>query len=67
MQKVYVLEHSAEGLSERIKILGVYSSEEEAKNAIESLKDKSGFKDYPDDFVIDEYELNKICWSDGFG
>lgn len=67
MTTVYVLEHAADGLTERMKLLGVYDSKQEAEKAIELLSDKPGFKDYPEDFLIDEYELNKVCWSSGFG
>ena len=66
MKNVYVLEHSAEGLVERMKLLGVYSSKEEAEKVVSILSEKPGFKDYPDDFVIDEYEVDKMCWSSGF-
>ncbi len=66
MTTMYVLEHAAEGLTERMKLLGVYDSKEEAEKAMKFLSDKSGFKDYPNDFTIDEYELNQVCWSSGF-
>ena len=35
--------------------------------AINFLSNKPGFRDSLDDFLIDEYEIDKICWSSGFG
>jgi hypothetical protein len=55
-----------EDFEERAKLIGVYSEEEEAKHAIERVKDKPGFRDYPDSFLIDCYELNQDHWQDGF-
>ena len=48
-------------------MLGIYSTREEAENAINFLSNKPGFRDSLDDFLIDEYEIDKICWSSGFG
>ena len=48
-------------------MLGIYSTREEAEKAINFLSDKPGFRDSLDDFLIDEYEVNKICCSSGFG
>lgn len=69
--KVYLLEHTTE---ERTiyddgdtKIIGVFSTKEEAEKAIQNLSDKPGFKDYIDGFNIDCYLLNEINWTSGFG
>ena len=73
MSLVYVLTHAwemknsrDEELEERAKMIGVYASEHEAAKAVERLKMKPGFCDYPDGFVIDPYELNEDGWQDGF-
>jgi hypothetical protein len=47
-------------------LIGVYSDEKEAKQAIERVKDKPGFRDYPDGFLLDCYEVNEDHWQDGF-
>lgn len=48
-------------------MIGVYSSEEKARNAIEKLKYAAGFCKYPTDcFYIDEYEIDQDHWEDGF-
>ena len=64
---VYHLEHKVKGLDDSTKMLGIYSTREEAEKAINFLSDKPGFRYSLDDFLIDEYEVNKICWSSGFG
>jgi hypothetical protein len=45
--------------------VGVYSSEIEAKTAIERLKGKPGFSEFPKGFQIHPYELNRDHWKDG--
>ncbi|NUF49909.1 DUF7336 domain-containing protein [Gilliamella sp. ESL0250] len=51
---------------EDVKLIGIYSSHEQAELAIEQLKNKPGFIDYPDDFQITENVLNQDGWVDGF-
>ena len=73
MSGVYLLYHQfefrnnkQEDLEERAKLIGVYSSKERAEQAIERLKKKPGFRDYPDGFLIDCYELDQDNWTEGF-
>lgn len=73
MRTVYLLWHQfefrnskEEDLEDRAKLIGVYSDEEEAKRAIDRVKDQPGFRDHPDGFVIDCYELNQDNWREGF-
>lgn len=63
MNFVYDLHHVHSEYIDTIKGLGVYSSELEARKAIEGYKKLPGFKDYPDGFVITECELNKGLWA----
>jgi len=80
--KVYVLQHLVEYSdgSEDVKMIGVYSTYERAKEAVERLKDQPGFKDNPgirdplnesgnlvSGFYIDEYALDEDHWREGFG
>ena len=46
--------------------IGTYTSEALAKQAIEELSDKPGFKKYPDGFRIIPCTLDHIEWPDGF-
>jgi len=48
------------------KLIGVYSTQEKAKEAVLSLKDKPGFKDNPEQFEICPYRLNLTAWEEGF-
>ena len=47
-------------------LIGVYESEHSANTAIERLKGKSGFADFPQGFQIARYEVNKDHWTEGF-
>lgn len=67
MTSVFTLEHSYESDGyEETKFIGVYSSREEAEMAIERLKTQNGFKYHVDAFHIEEYEINKDHWTEGF-
>ena len=52
--------------AEETKIIGVYSSREKAVQIIEKYKKLPGFKEYPNAFCIDEYEMDKDYWNEGF-
>lgn len=69
---VFVLEHTryeddnSDNDIEDFKLIGVFTSLEQAKAAIAQLSAQPGFKDYPNGFHIDEYPLGQINWSSGF-
>jgi hypothetical protein len=48
------------------KLIGVYSSRENAQKAKKRIKILPGFNDSPNSFVIDKYELDKDNWTEGF-
>jgi hypothetical protein len=48
------------------KLIGAYRTEEDAKAAILRLRDKPGFSESPAGFQIDEYEVNKDHWTEGY-
>jgi acyl-CoA-binding protein len=66
--KLYLLQHVHEMSNEveDTKLIGVYSSMQQAITAQDHLKSKPGFLDNQDGFFIDEYELDKTFWADGF-
>jgi len=72
MKSVFFLQHSYDYIKgdltiEHTKILGIFSTREKAEAAIEFYKTLPGFKDFSDDcFYLDEYELNKKVWDEGF-
>ena len=47
-------------------LIGVYRTEDAAKGAIERLKDRSGFRDYPEGFQVYSRTLDKDSWTEGF-
>ena len=65
---VYVLQHSreVEDGDEDVKFIGVFSTEDKGQAAIAELRDKPGFSLYPDGFVLDRYELDRLWWTEGF-
>jgi homoserine kinase type II len=50
-----------------IKLCGVFSSHERAFASQASRSNLPGFKNYPDGFSIDEHELDREHWTEGFG
>lgn len=67
LTSVYLLWHTrVDGDDEDDKLLGVFSSQENAEEAKQNALTKAGFKDYPDGFCIDEYTINQQKWLDGF-
>jgi len=48
------------------KHIGIYSSRENAEQAIARLKDQPGFRRYPDGFEIYEAVLDRDGWEEGF-
>jgi hypothetical protein len=60
----HVLEDSEE--RESVKLLGIYSSQENAERAVESYKFLPGFVDYPDGFCISDTKVDRSGWDEGF-
>ncbi len=81
MQSVFVLQHLhvlAEG-EEDCKFIGVYTSLENARRAMERLSSAPGFRDFPElvadpgagsgqgsGFYLNEHRLDADGWSSGF-
>ena len=68
MTKVYVVQHvhSFEDGAEDVKLIGVYSTKENAQAAITRLRQAPGFLDAPARFHIDEYAVDKDQWVEGY-
>lgn len=68
MTRVYVLQHvhlMVDG-TEDVKFIGVYSSRENAQAAIIRIGQTAGFSEAPDGFHIDEYQVDKDQWVEGY-
>jgi hypothetical protein len=64
---VYLLFHEYQlGYEDESKLIGVYSRVIKANNVIDIYKLKPGFCMYPNNFIIDEYELDENNWESGF-
>lgn len=67
MISVFLLQHSYENENTEVtKIIGIYSSREKAELTVKEYKSLPGFRDYPDSFFIDKYEVDKNNWEEGF-
>lgn len=67
MDSVYALwhVHDVNGTDDE-KLIGIYRTEEDAKAAVERLKDKPGFRETQGGFSIYTYLLNRDSWEEGF-
>ena len=68
MDKVFVLHHVRrdDEYAENAKLIGIYRSQEAVDAAIARLAGQPGFRDYPEGFQAEAYELDKDHWSEGF-
>lgn len=76
MKCVYILQHSYDQVfgeddeyivREETKLIGIYSSYKNAVTAKKEYMRKKGFNRFSEEnFYIDEYELNKNYWDNGF-
>jgi hypothetical protein len=46
--------------------IGVYSSRQTAEEAVRKLRELSGFRDHPDGFHVESYQLDLDHWTEGF-
>jgi hypothetical protein len=65
---VFLLAHVHELSPEQedVKIIGIYSTQAQAEAAQKRAKRLPGFKDVPEGFSIDAYELDEDNWVEGF-
>lgn len=68
MDSIYLLEHTYVGAGgfEESKRIGVYATEDDARAAAARLSAAPGFRDRPEDFVIQRYSVDVDCWTSGF-
>ena len=66
MTTAFVLQH-VRPKEDDVKLIGVYSSRENAQAAVSRLGRAPGFSDDPDGFHIDEYQMDQDHWTEGFG
>ena len=68
MNSVFVAMHAQEfdDGHEDVKMIGVFSTLERAEAAIGRLRSEPGFRDHPQGFHVEPYELDIDHWSEGF-
>lgn len=68
MDAVYVVQHVhiINDDEEDVKMIGVYSTEQLAWEAVVRLRLQPGFCDVPEGFYVSRYELNQDHWTEGF-
>jgi hypothetical protein len=66
--EIFVLWHSYldEDGRDHEMMLGIYSTRAKAEQAVELLRDKPGFRDYPEGFEIAEGTLDRTSMTEGF-
>lgn len=65
MPSVFVLHHERPDTGD-VKLLGIYSSEVKANEAIHRFRAKRGCRKYLECFTVSEYEADKDEWPEGF-
>ncbi len=63
--RLFVVQEHEKGQQTEL-LIGVYDSEASANAAIERLKKKPGFVDFPEGFQIHRRELGLDSWTGGF-
>ncbi len=63
--RVFLLSHVRKD-NDDFKIIGIYSTRINADVALNRLKTKPGFSAHEDEFIIDEYPLDRDFWFEGF-
>jgi homoserine kinase type II len=61
MQTVFVVHHVHEFDDDRedVKLIGIYSSRENAEAAVARLRSQPGFRDLPQGFSVEAYEVDR--------
>ena len=64
---VYLLWHARDSDEDLdVKLLGVYSNEQNVESAKERAQSLPDFSDYSGQFHVDRYEVHKDHWAGGF-
>jgi hypothetical protein len=65
--RVFVVQHQhyLDGCDE-VKFIGVYSTAQRGRAAVARAKRLPGFRDHPDGFSVDAYQVDKTHWVEGF-
>ena len=65
MDPLFVLFHSLPE-TDRVKVIGIYTSRQLAEAALERARVLPGFRDEPEGFTIEQYDIDQDHWPRGF-
>lgn len=65
MDPLFVLFHSLPE-TDRVKVIGIYTSRQLAEAALERARVLPGFCDEPEGFTIEQYDIDQDHWPRGF-
>jgi len=63
--QLYHIREKGDGADDQ-KLIGIYTSRQNANAAISRVKDQPGFRDYPNGFQVFEHTLDQDDWTEGF-
>ena len=68
MDRVFIVMHAHEfdDGHEDVKMIGAFSTREKAELVVTRLRTEPGFRDHPNGFHVEPYELDVDHWSGGF-
>jgi hypothetical protein len=68
MKTLFVVfhEHDTDVQPDTSKLIGIYSSQERATDAVARYQQKPGFSEHPFGFSIDEYLVDEDHWKEGY-
>jgi hypothetical protein len=68
MEKVFRVNHLRviDSGNDYVKLIGIFSTREEAERAVARHKTLPGFSNFPDRFEIEENTVNTASWTSGF-
>jgi len=58
--------HVLASQEEDLRIIGIFTTRERAEAAIRAASKLPGFADTAEAFEVSEYELDDMCWREGF-
>lgn len=68
VEEVYVLQHryALQNGCNETKMLGVFSAEAKVNDTIEMYRTLPVFCAHPQDFHLDKYLMDDLCWAEGY-
>lgn len=66
-RSVFLVWHAHDLVEEvDVKLLGVFSTRGLAEDCVVRARAEDGFRDYPNNFEVSEYQVDQDTWNEGF-